>query len=445
MKNTISSMPFKILFCRLMRNAHIISIGNELLIGDTVNTNATWIGSMLTETGFFVERVFTIPDRLEFIKKQISDSLVSADLTIVTGGLGPTHDDITKKAVADLFDSDLVEDQNVLAHIESIFSRRGFKMSPSNIEQAQVPSACTVLFNKKGTAPGMWFRKGENYLAVLPGVPYEMKYLMREEVAPRLSELYPGIEVWTTEYFKTAGVPESTLSERVGNLDRFIQNGVGVAYLPGPGGVTIRISASGPTKPEAEHKLAQIKKELHEELYDCLFGKGKEVTLSEVVGKLLTEKKISIAVAESCTGGYLASDITDVPGCSNYMLGGVVAYSNRSKTEFLGVSPEIIEQKGAVSMETALAMARGVKKRFGSDIGVSTTGIAGPGGGTDEKPVGLVWMGFCFRNKEFALRAQFSKDRILNKQRAAIVVLETVRRVLSGITNYPYELKPHFS
>lgn len=428
-----------------MRRAHIISIGNELLIGDTVNTNASWIGSMLTETGFTVEQVFTIPDQYELIKKCISDSLERVDLTIVTGGLGPTHDDITKKAVADLFESEMVEDQNVLDHIERIFKSRGFKMSPSNIEQAQVPSGCTVLYNEKGTAPGMWFQKGDHYLAVLPGVPYEMKYLMREKVAPRLSELYPGIEVWTTDYFKTAGVPESTLSERVGNLDRFIQNGVGVAYLPGPGGVTIRISASGPSKEDAEMKLAELKSELNEEIHDCLFGKGKEVTLSEIVGKRLSDKGLTIAVAESCTGGYLASEITDVPGSSHYMLGGVVAYSNQSKTDLLGVDPAIIEKNGAVSQETALAMARGVKERFGSDIGVSTTGIAGPGGGTKEKPVGLVWMGFCMNDKEFALKAQFSKDRILNKQRASIVVLETVRRELTGITNYPYELKPYFS
>lgn len=437
-------MPFKILFCKLMRKAHIISIGNELLIGDTVNTNAAWIGAMLTETGFFVEQVFTIPDDYKLIKNQISDSLEQVDLTIVTGGLGPTHDDITKKAVADLFESELREDEIVLNHIEQIFKRRGFRLSPSNIEQAQVPKACSVLFNPKGTAPGMWFVKKGNYLAVLPGVPHEMKYLMREEVAPRLSELYPGIEVWVTDYFKTAGVPESTLSERVGNLDRFIQNGVGVAYLPGMGGVTIRISASGPKKQDAERKLTELKKELNNELSDCLFGKGKEATLSGVVGKILTERGLTISVAESCTGGYISSELTDVPGSSHYMLGGVIAYSNGSKADLLGVDPAIIERVGAVSRETAMAMARGVKERFGSDIGVSTTGIAGPGGGSEEKPVGLVWMGFCIQEKEFALKAQLSKERLLNKQRSSIVVLETIRRELSGIPNYPYELKPQF-
>lgn len=427
-----------------MRKAHILSIGNELLIGDTVNTNAAWIGAMLTETGFYVEQVFTIPDDYDLIKQRISGSMQQVDLTIVTGGLGPTHDDITKKAVADLFESELREDEKVLQHIKEIFSRRNFQLSPSNIEQALVPEACSVLYNPKGTAPGMWFKKGRNYLAVLPGVPHEMKYLMREEVAPKLSDLFPGIEVWVTDYFKTAGVPESTLSERVGNLDRFIQNGVGVAYLPGPGGVTIRISASGPKKQDAEMKLQELKNELNEELSDCLFGKGKEVTLSGIVGELLVDKGLTIAIAESCTGGYLSSDLTDVPESSRYMLGGIVAYSNEAKSNHLGVDPVIIEKSGAVSMETAMAMARGVKERFGADIGVSTTGIAGPGGGSGEKPVGLVWMGFCFQEKEFVLKAHFSKERLLNKQRSSIVVLETIRRELSGIKTYPYELKPHF-
>lgn len=428
-----------------MRRAHIISVGNELLIGDTVNTNGSWIGAMLTETGFYVERVATIADDYEQIQRQVSGSMDRADLTVVTGGLGPTHDDITKKAVADLFDSEMREDKNVREHIEQIFRRRGFQMSPSNIEQAQVPQACRVLFNPRGTAPGMWFEKKGSYLAVLPGVPHEMKHLMREEVAPRLADLYPDIDLWVTDYFKTAGVPESTLSDRVGNLDRFIQNGVGVAYLPGPGGVVIRISASGPKKEDAEKKLAELKMELNKELSDCLYGKGKEVTLAGVLGNLLREKGLTISAAESCTGGYLSSEITDVPGSSRYMMGGVVAYSNEAKSNLLGVDPAIIEQAGAVSMESAMAMARGVKKRFGSDIGVSTTGIAGPGGGSEEKPVGLVWMGFCIREKEFALKAQFSGDRLLNKQRSSIVVMETVRRELEGVSVYPYELKPHFS
>ncbi|MEX0944172.1 MAG: competence/damage-inducible protein A [Balneolaceae bacterium] len=427
-----------------MKKSHIISIGNELLIGDTINTNAAWIGNFLTESGFFVEQIFTIPDYYDLIFHQIDKSLLDADLTIVTGGLGPTHDDITKKVVADLFECDLFEDKKVLKHIENIFKIRGFNLSQTNIEQALVPSTCEVLFNSKGTAPGMWFERERHYLAVLPGVPHEMKNLMKEEVVPKLTNLFSGIDVWATEYFKTVGIPESTLSERIGNLDRFLNNGVGVAYLPGPGGVTIRISASGTDKKSAELKLNQLREVLNEGIGDFLFGKGKDLRLAEVVGNLLSKQKFTIAVAESCTGGYLSSEITDIPGCSEYMKGGVIAYSNESKTNILGVDPETIRKHGAVSKQTALQMAKGVAEHFGSDIGVSTTGIAGPGGGTPEKPVGLVWMGFWIHGNHFALKAQFTKDRTINKKRASIVVLETIRRELLEISDYPYELKPHF-
>ena len=428
-----------------MKIAHIISIGNELLIGDTVNTNASWIGRFLTESGFEVERVFTIPDNYDLIRYHINESLSYSDFTVVTGGLGPTHDDITKKVVTELFDCELVEDKRVMSHIENIFKSRGFHLSESNKEQALVPSASEVLYNKMGTAPGMWFEREGNYLAVLPGVPYEMQYLMRNQAYPKLQSVFNDVEVWITEYFKTAGIPESTLSDQIGNLNEFLNNGVGVAYLPNPGGVTIRISASGADQAEAENKLTKLRTLLEKKIDHYLYGKGKELSLAEVVGKLLKENNLTIATAESCTGGFISNEITNIPGSSHYLNGGVVAYSNRSKTELLGVDPEIIQKYGAVSKEVALQMAKGAAEHFDSNIGVSTTGIAGPDGGTEEKPVGLVWMGFWVNGKHFALKAMFSKDRSLNKQRTSMVVLETVRREMLGIPDYPYELKPHLS
>lgn len=426
-----------------MKIAHIISIGNELLIGDTVNTNASWIGRSLTESGFEVERVFTIPDSYDLIRHHIKQSLEYADFTVVTGGLGPTHDDITKKVVTDIFDCDLLEDSEVMSYIEKIFKSRGFQLSESNREQALVPSACDVLFNKQGTAPGMWFELGGKYLAVLPGVPYEMQYLMINQVYPKLQSVFTDVDVWVTDYFKTAGIPESTLSDQIGSLDEFLTNGIGVAFLPNPGGVTIRISASGSSQNDAEQKLAKLRNLLESKIGHYLYGKGKEVSLAEVVGGLLRENNLTIATAESCTGGFISNEITDIPGSSKYLNGGVVAYSNRSKTNMLGVDPEVINKYGAVSKEVALQMAKGVAEHFESSIGVSTTGIAGPGGGTEEKPVGLVWMGFWIKGKHFALKAMFSKDRKLNKQRTSMVVLETVRRELLEIPNYPYELKPY--
>jgi nicotinamide-nucleotide amidase len=426
-----------------MNKAYIISIGNELLIGDTVNTNASWIGSFLTGQGFGVEQVFTIPDSYGLIIRRITESLEEADLTVVTGGLGPTHDDITKKAVADIFGAGMVENEEVLLYIKRIFEKRGFTFSRSNAEQALVPENCEVLFNSKGTAPGMWFVKNGHYLAVLPGVPYEMKYLMEKKVLPKIHEAFPGREVWATQYFRTAGVPESTLSDQIGDLREYLNNGVGVAYLPGSSGVTIRISASGVRPAEAEEKLVEVRNLLYKKAADVIYGEGKELTLSQVVGKMLAERSLTIAVAESCTGGLLSDAITDIPGSSEYMLGGVVAYANSAKVNYLGVNEAVIKQHGAVSGGVALQMAAGVAEKFGANIGVSTTGIAGPGGGTEEKPVGTVWMGFRIGEDQFALKAVLGNDRLINKERTVMIVLETIRRNLIGLEQYPYNLKPH--
>lgn len=422
-----------------MKNVHIITIGNELLIGDTVNTNASWIGSKLTELGFSVLKMVSISDDFDPIVETISDSLNKAELTIVTGGLGPTHDDITKKAVADLFESELVENERILNHVKGIFEKRGFIFSRSNHEQALVPECCDVLFNKQGTAPGMWFERDGHYLAVLPGVPHEMKHLMEMQVAKKIEQYFPDRDSIITEYFRTAGIPESTLSDTVGDLDEFTSNGVGVAYLPNPSGVTIRISAN------SEEKLVKLRDNLQEKAGMYIYGKGKNISLAEVLGELLVKKSLTIATAESCTGGMLANEITDIAGSSRYMLGGVVAYSNDVKKNMLGVRQDSLDQYGAVSKEVALQMAKGVAEKLGSDIGVSTTGIAGPGGGTEEKPVGLVWMGFWFKGEHFALRSVFTNDRLINKQRTVMVVLESVRRRLVGIDSMPYELKPHLA
>ncbi|MCG2590486.1 competence/damage-inducible protein A [Rhodohalobacter sulfatireducens] len=419
-----------------MKKAHIITIGNELLIGDTVNTNASWIGSKLTESGFSVDKMISIPDDYTPIIEEISDSLQKADLTIVTGGLGPTHDDITKKAVADIFDSELVENEAVLNHVKEIFETRGFIFSRSNREQALVPECCEVLFNSQGTAPGMWFERNGHYLAVLPGVPYEMKHLMDKQVSKKVEEYIQDLDTNIIEYFRTAGIPESTLSDKVGDLDQFTSNGVRVAFLPNPSGVTIRISAN------SEDKLVQLREMLQDRAGKYIYGKGKNLRLAEVLGELLIEKNMTIATAESCTGGLLSNEITDIPGSSRYMLGGVVAYSNDVKKNLLSVSQNSLEQYGAVSKKVALEMAKGVAEYVGADIGVSSTGIAGPSGGTEEKPVGMVWMGFWINGEHFALRSVFTNDRLINKERTVMVILESVRRRLLGVDSLPYELKP---
>ncbi|MGF1670950.1 MAG: competence/damage-inducible protein A [Balneolaceae bacterium] len=425
-----------------MKRAHIISIGNELLIGDTVNTNASWLGRFLTEKGFRVDEVLTISDDYSLIKGSVKWSLEHADFVIVTGGLGPTHDDVTKKAVADLFGCKLILNKDVLQHIKRMFSRRGFTFSKSNRDQALVPEVCEVLFNNKGTAPGMWFQGKNSYLTVLPGVPYEMKYLMEKRVSKKIKKVFPSTEYRTVSYLKTAGVPESSLSDDViGNLNDFIENDFEIAYLPGPGGVTIRISCSSDSIQSSENKIKELESFIKNKAGNFIYGRGRDISLAEVVGDELKKRELTIAVAESCTGGHLSNEITNIPGCSEYMNGGIVAYSNDVKINQLNVSAEVIEKYGAVSKMTALSMAEGIAKKLTSDIGVSTTGIAGPGGGTATKPVGTVWMGFWMKGNHFALKALLTKDRFLNKERTTMIVLETIRRSLLNIDSVPYDLK----
>ncbi len=426
--------------------AQIISIGNELLIGDTVNTNATWLGEFLTGLGFVVTYVHTIPDELELIKQTIHQGMNASDVVICTGGLGPTHDDITKKAVAELFQVGYKLDEPTLDFIKDLFKKRHIPFSKSNQNQAEVPENCTVLFNLTGTAPGMWFEE-RGYLAVLPGVPYEMKYLMKKQVAPKLREAFGKIGFLYSHYIQTAGIGESTLSDEVlGDLSGFFENGVSMAFLPSPGAVTLRLSASGKTEGKAKLNLIELRNAIFEKAGPYIYGEGKEYSISEAVGELLVNKNLRISVAESCTGGLVANTFTDQPGSSKYFDGGVVSYANHVKEQQLGVSSEDLKKVGAVSKEVALQMAKGVAERLQTDIGISTTGIAGPGGGTEDKPVGTVWMGFYQKAGEhFAINTTFTKDRLINKERTKMVLLEITRRILKGIETMPYDLEKQHS
>ena len=421
---------------------HIISIGNELLIGDTVNTNASWLGQTLTETGIDVDYVHTIRDSLVRLIQVLQGALSEADLVITTGGLGPTHDDITKKAVAELFDCELIVDESVLKFIKKIFKKRNIPFSKSNYHQAEVPDCCEVLFNTQGTAPGMWFDRPQAKLAVLPGVPYEMKHLMKEKVLPKISDIDGDTELRRSHYITTAGIGESTLSDEViGDLGDVLPESTTVAYLPSPQGTQIRISAYGSSKQDIENNIQLVSDHIKAKADKYIIGEGKNLSLPEVLGNLLQEKNIWIAVAESCTGGYVANALTDIPGCSRYFKGGIIAYDNEVKTNRLHVSQDDLETEGAVSKVVALQMAKGVAKYLNTDVGISTTGIAGPTGGTDEKPVGTVWIGFWSRDQHFALQAHFTNDRLINKERTSAVSLETVRRCILEIDEMPYGLK----
>jgi len=430
--------------------AQLISIGNELLIGDTINTNAAWMGHFLNDFGIEVTRVHTISDEKGLIKSTVRKSMQESDLVITTGGLGPTHDDITKTTIAELFEVELVQNEEVLNYVKELFKSRNIPFSESNSWQAMVPGNCEILFNKAGTAPGMWFREYDCFLAVLPGVPYEMKYLMKRKVSSKLREQANGIGYIHTEYLKTAGIGESTLSDYIlGDLSEFLNDHVSLAFLPSFGEVTLRITGKGSTKDEATERLSTLIEYIRKKAGKYIYGDQKEHSLSERVGKMLIDQQKTIATAESCTGGLIANTLTDISGSSAYVLGGVVSYSNSVKVNQLDVQESDLDQFGAVSKPVALQMAKGVAKLTGSNIGISTTGVAGPGGGTQEKPVGTVWIGFYSKEgkKEihFAVKALFTKDRLVNKQRTTIVALEIVRRILSDIQELPYSLTKEFA
>ena len=396
----------------------------------------------MTNAGIDVRQVHTIGDDLTTMKRVLRSALAESDLVITTGGLGPTHDDITKKAVTELFDCELILDENVLQFIKKIFKKRNIPFSKSNYHQAEVPDCSEVLFNTQGTAPGMWFDREEALLAVLPGVPYEMKHLMEEKVLPRLKKINGDTEFRYSHYITTAGVGESTLSDEiVGDLSPVLDEEVSVAYLPSPQGTRIRISAYGHSEEEINELIESVSSFIHQRASDYIIGEGRDITLAKIIGEVLRSRELWLGVAESCTGGYISNSITDVPGSSGYYKGGVAAYSNEAKISQLGVSSRDIEEKGAVCKEVALQMARGVAERYGADIGISTTGIAGPGGGTEEKPVGTVWIGFWSNEQHFAMKARFTNDRLINKERSSAVALETIRRCILGIDKMPYGLK----
>ena len=410
--------------------AEIITIGDELLIGQVINTNQAFLAERLNAAGIDVARMTTVGDAMDPILRSFDEAWHRCRHVVVTGGLGPTHDDITKKAVTRFFETELVKDDGVRRHIEELLRRRNMPWTEAAEEQTLVPASARLLPNPLGTASGLLFEEDDRTFIVLPGVPYEMKAMVDQSVVPLLSRR-PGKEAILHRTLRTAGISESALSQLIGNVEEFL-DGARLAFLPAPTGVRLRISARESTPEEAERKVAAIEGRIRARAHQHIFGTGEE-ELEEALGKILASKRLTIAVAESCTGGLVAHRITNVSGSSAYFDRGVVTYSDRSKSELLGVPPELIAKHGAVSREVAAAMAAGVRKVSGSGIGLSTTGIAGPTGGTAEKPVGLVWIGYADQGAEFALQFRFGETRLLVKERAAQAALELVRRRVLGI------------
>ena len=366
----------------------IINIGDELLIGQVVNTNASAMAQMLTEAGMEVGKTVVVGDSRDDIWQAVDEAMHSSDAVLVTGGLGPTKDDITKKLLCDYFQSVLVESPVALENVRRIFAVRGFELTPVNRAQALVPKCCEVLNNDVGTAPCMWFG-GKTVLVSLPGVPHEMEWLMANRVIPKLQKTFLT-ETIINKNILTQGIGESFLSDLIEPWELALPECIRLAYLPVAGMTKLRLTARLPH----DFPLSTFHFPL-EGLYKLagqyIVGEDCE-TLAELVHKTLTERGLTLATAESCTGGTIASQLTAQAGASAYFKGGVVAYSNEVKECALGVQHSTLEAHGAVSEETAREMAEGVRKRLGADLAIATTGIAGPDGGTKEKPVGTVWI-----------------------------------------------------
>lgn len=371
-------------------NVTIINIGDELLIGQVVNTNASTMARMLTEAGMEVGKTVVVGDSRDDIWQAVDAAMHASDTVLVTGGLGPTKDDITKKLLCEYFGSELVESEVALENVKRLFAVRGFELTPVNRAQALVPKCCEVLNNDVGTAPCMWFEREGKVLVSLPGVPHEMEWLMANRVIPKLQETFQ-METIINKNILTQGIGESFLSDLIEPWELALPKCIRLAYLPVAGmtklRLTCRISPDNPETPD----IPELLQGLYKLAGQYIVGEDCE-TLAELVHKTLTERGLTLATAESCTGGTIASQLTAQAGASAYFKGGVVAYSNEVKECALGVQHSTLEAHGAVSEETAREMAEGVRKRLGADLAIATTGIAGPDGGTKEKPVGTVWI-----------------------------------------------------
>ncbi len=408
-------------------NAIIITIGDEILMGQILDTNARYMARCLTETGIEVTEHLSIPDKREEIYETVDYAMQEADLILVTGGLGPTKDDVTKKVLAEYFGSHLVFHAQAMEWLEELLQNRNLPMNENNRSQAILPDNCRILRNFKGTASGMWFEKGWKSLIAMPGVPFEMEHLMETYVIPDLKAKYPHLQL-AYRMLKVYDVPESQLAEHLENWENALADGMKLAYLPSPGMVRLRITAKGEAVKCLDETYASLKNVLGKMRFT-----EEDDSLEKQIGTVFRKKKVTLATAESCTGGEIARMITSVPGSSAYFKGAVVAYDNEVKINVLNVNAGDISREGAVSETVVLQMAEGVRKLLSTDYAVATSGVAGPDGGTPERPVGTVWIGVATPEKTFARKFVFSFTRERNIAKAAAKALEMVIMEVNGL------------
>ena len=413
--------------------AELLTIGDELLYGQVVNTNAAWMGAELGARGIRVVQITSVSDEAAAIVAALDAARTRATAVLITGGLGPTKDDLTKHVLARYFGSELVLHEPTLRHVEEIFRRFNRPMLDVNRAQALVPAVCEVVPNPLGTAPGMWFEADGVVLVSMPGVPFEMKRMMTDTVLPRLAERFRPA-VLRHRVVQTIGLGESFLAERISAWEDALPPYLKLAYLPNMWQLRLRLTGIQPDHLTAEQLDAEMSERvaaLYPLIGEHIFAEG-ETTLEEVIQQIFIDKNMTLATTESCTGGYVAHRLTSVPGSSGYVRGGVVAYDNAVKQAVLGVRPETLAAHGAVSEETAREMAEGARRALGADVALATSGIAGPGGGTPDKPVGTICIAVADAAGTVSRRFQFDRGREINIQYTAVQVLELVRRRVLG-------------
>jgi nicotinamide-nucleotide amidase len=408
--------------------AELLTIGDEILYGQIVDTNSQWMSVELDKIGIKVVRKTTVGDVESEILTAFAEAEKRADVILITGGLGPTSDDLTKPCLARYFNCGLAMNEEALAEVTEFFKSRGRELTEINRQQAALPTACIKITNALGTAPGMWFDKGEKVFMSMPGVPHEMKKMMTDLVLPRLAKKY-ALPVIHHKVIRTIGIGESFLAEKIAEWENTLPKHIKLAYLPSLGEVKLRLTGFGSSLSQLESETNQLIEKLKERVGQFIYGYG-ETPIEVVIGETLRTRKLTLSIAESCTGGYLSHLITSVPGSSEYFLGTMIPYAYEIKMRQLGVKPEILEKHGAVSEPTIIEMANIVRAKFSTDIGVATSGIAGPGGATPDKPVGTVWIAYSDKHQTVTKKLQLTKDRLLNIKLASAAVLNLIRQSL---------------
>ncbi|MCK8494502.1 competence/damage-inducible protein A [Spirosoma sp. RP8] len=408
--------------------AEVITIGDEILFGQITDTNTAWLGTELTNIGIRVVRKSSVGDQANVILDVLHEAHQRADVIILTGGLGPTKDDITKKTLCTYFGVGMVRNEEALALVTSFFVKRGREMTDLNRGQADLPANAVYMQNDWGTAPGMWFEHEGRVYVSLPGVPFEMKHLMTNRILPKLRGHF-NRPVIKHKMIRTVGIGESFLAERIEAWEDALPDPIKLAYLPSFGGVKLRLTTTGNDEAILDQQLAEQVEKVLPLIEKNVFGFDND-ELETVVGRLLSEKGLTLSIAESCTGGYVSSQITKIPGSSAYFWGSVVSYSNIVKVNQLGVTPETLDQFGAVSEETVRQMAEGVRKALGTNVGIATSGIAGPDGGTPDKPVGTIWIACSTDERTVARLLKLGQYRDQNIQLTSTYVLNMLREEL---------------